>query len=65
MAEKLTPEYAAALRRMTGAQKLRAAAHLYWTARKIKAAGLRAQHPDWTEEQIQQKVKEIFMHAVT
>jgi hypothetical protein len=65
MASELTPEYIATLRRMTGAQKVRAAFGLYWTARKIKAAGLRAQHPDWTEEQIQQRVKEIFMHAVT
>ena len=65
MASDLSPEYLATLRRMTGAQKLRAAAGLYWTARKIKAARLRQQHPDWTEEQVQQKVKEIFMYAVT
>jgi hypothetical protein len=49
MASDLTPEYIAALRRMTGEQKLLAAGQLYWTARKIKAAGLRAQHPEWTE----------------
>lgn len=65
MASDLTPEYVATLRRMTGAQKLRTAFGLYWSARKLKAARLRKQHPDWTEEQVQQKVKEIFMHAVT
>ncbi len=65
MAADLSPEYIAVLRRMTGEQKLRAAFRLYWGARKIKAARLRQQHPDWTEEQIQQRVKEIFMHAVT
>jgi hypothetical protein len=60
-----TPEYVAILRRMSGAQKLRAAFGLYWSARKLKAARLREQHPEWTEEQVQQRVKEIFMHAVT
>ena len=65
MAANLTPEYIATLRRMTGAQKLRTAFQMYWGARKIKAARLRQQHPDWTEEQVQQRVKEIFMHAVT
>jgi len=65
MASDLTPEYLATLRRMTGAQKLRTASQLYWGARKIKAARLRQQHPDWSEEQVQQRVKEIFMHAAT
>jgi len=65
MAADLSPEYIATLRRMTGAQKLRAAFGLYWSARKLKAARLRQQHPDWSEAQIQQQVKEIFMHAVT
>jgi hypothetical protein len=65
MDERPSPEYLAALRRLSGAQKLRTAAALYWGARKIKAARLRELHPDWTEEQVQQKVKEIFLHAVT
>ncbi|OYW75053.1 MAG: hypothetical protein B7Z37_15030 [Verrucomicrobia bacterium 12-59-8] len=65
MASILTPEYIATLRRMTGAQKLRTAFQLYWSARRLKAARLRQQHPDWSEEQVQQRVKEIFMYAVT
>ncbi len=65
MASNLTPEYIATLQRMTGAQKLRTAFQLYWGARKIKAARLRQQHPEWSEEQVQQRVKEIFMYAVT
>jgi hypothetical protein len=32
---------------MSGQERLRAAERLYWSARKMKAAGLRAQHPDW------------------
>jgi len=65
MASTLTPEYIATLRRMTGEQKLRTSFQLYWGAREIKAARLRQQHPEWSEEQVQQRVKEIFMHAVT
>ena len=65
MASKLTPEYVATLQRMTGQQKLRSAFVLYWGARKLKAANLRQQHPDWSEDQVQQRVKEIFLHAST
>ena len=64
MAANHTPEYIATLRRMTGAQKLRTAFQLYWGARKIKAARLRQQHPEWSEDQVQQRVKEIFMHGL-
>ena len=65
MADQVSPEYRATLRRLSGAQKLRTAFALYWEARKLKAARLRAEHPEWTEEQVQQRVKQIFMHAVT
>ena len=65
MASELSPEYIAALRRMSGAEKLRAAFDLYATARKVKAARLRQLHPYWTEEELQRRVKEIFLHAVT
>ena len=64
MAANLSPEYLATLRRMTGAQKLRTAFQLYWGARKVKAARLRQQHPEWSEDQVQQRVKEIFMHGL-
>ena len=52
MARQLNPEYLALLRRMTGAQKLRAVARLYHTARVLKEARLRELHPDWPEEQV-------------
>lgn len=65
MGAKLTPEYIATLRRMTGEQKWRTAFGMYWSARKLKAAAIREQHPDWSEEKVLQRVKEIFMHAVT
>ena len=51
------------LQSMTPAQKLRAAERLYWSARQFKAAALRAKHPEWTEEAIQQAVRQIFLYA--
>lgn len=65
MDAELTPEYVIALRRMTGPARLRAAFGLYRSAKKVKSAGLRRQHPEWTEEQVEQRVKAIFLHAVT
>lgn len=65
MGSEITPEYAAVLRRMSGQDKWRAAFRLYWSARALKAAALRGQHPEWTEEQVQARVKEIFLHART
>jgi hypothetical protein len=61
--DEATPEQIAIFRSMTGEQRLRLAEQLYWSARKMKAAGLRSQHPDWTEEQVQREVTRIFLHA--
>jgi len=61
----MSVEYLARLRQLSGPEKLRAAFALYWEARKLKAARLRTQHPEWPEGQIEQRVKEIFMHALT
>jgi len=65
MAPDLTPEYVATLRQTSGQQKWKTAFALYWGARRLKAAALRQQHPDWTEAEVQEKVKQIFLHAVT
>jgi hypothetical protein len=59
----MTPEERRILRAMTPAQKLRAAARLYQSARRLKAAALRAQHPEWSEAEIQEAVREIFLRA--
>jgi hypothetical protein len=50
---------------MTPDQKLKIALRLYYSARQLKAAGLRAQNPDWAEEKIQDKLREIFLYART
>jgi len=51
------------MRSLSPAQKLRAAEQLYYSARQLKAAALRAKHPDWSEETIQRAVREIFLYA--
>jgi len=51
------------LREMTPEQKLRTAMDLYWSARELKAAWLRKLHPHWSQEQIEQAVKEAFANA--
>jgi len=65
MTREFTDEYIAVLRSMSGEQKLRSAFALYWSARNLKAAALRTQHPEWSEEDVQKRVREIFLHAVT
>jgi hypothetical protein len=57
------PEQRRILRAMTSSQKLRIAMDLYRSARELKAAGLRRQHPDWSEEGVREKVREIFSRA--
>lgn len=52
-------------RKMSAEKKLLLAFELYDTARELKAAYLRDKHPDWTEKQVQEKVREIFLYATT
>jgi hypothetical protein len=40
---------------MAPEQKLHVALRLYHTARQLKEAALRRDHPDWTEEEIMKK----------
>jgi hypothetical protein len=63
--EQPSPEQIAALRAMSGEQRLRVAESLFQSARKIKIAGVRFQHPDWSDEQVHAEVRRIFIHAST
>ncbi len=51
--------------RMTPEERLHAAIRLYWSARQLKAASLRAQHPEWDEARVAQAVREAFLYART
>jgi len=59
------PEQKKIFQAMTPEQKIRAAMNLYHSARKLKAAALKERYPDWSEEQIERKVREIFLYAGT
>lgn len=63
--EQPSAEQIKAFRAMSGAQRMKVAERLYWSARKIKAAGLRSQHPDWPETRVQEEVRRIFLNART
>ena len=51
------------LRAMSPAQKLQAAVRLYWSARSLKEAALRKQHPTWTDDQLRRAVNGAFLYA--
>jgi hypothetical protein len=59
------PEQKRIFQSMTPEQKLKVALRFYHSARDLKAAGLRFQNPDWSEERIQDRVREIFLYART
>ena len=61
--EQTSPEQIAIFRRMTPEQLWQAARQLYWTMRRHKAAFRQSQHPEWTEEQVADAVREVFSHA--
>jgi hypothetical protein len=63
--EQPSPKQIEILRAMSGERRLRLAEQLYWSARKLKIAGLRAQHPDWPDERLNAEVRRIFLHART
>ena len=59
------PEQERIFQAMEPEKKLRVAQMLYYSVRQLKAAGLKAQNPDWAEEKINNRVREIFLYART
>lgn len=59
------PEQKKIFKSMTPERKLEIAEHLYECARELKAAALHDQHPNWTDKEIQEKVREVFLYART
>lgn len=62
---QMHPEQKRIFQSMSPARKLELAEMLYWEARELKLAGLRALHPEWKDSKIQEKVREIFLYART
>ena len=50
-------------RRMAPADKLNLVAQMHMQAREWKMAALRVQHRDWTDEQVDKRVREIFLYG--
>ena len=50
-------------RKMSGTDKLMLSCSLYWSARSLKIAALRKQHPHWSEVRILKEARRIFLYA--
>lgn len=61
----LHPEQVKALRRMTLAERLRAGLNFMEEMRQLKAAALRAQHPDWSESDVSRALRDFIRHGAS
>ena len=52
-------------KKMSSEDKWRRMQELWKTAWQVKQAGIKMLHPDWTQEQVEEKVRDIFIHART
>jgi hypothetical protein len=54
---------------MTPSERLRQSDRLYWSAhwsaRRLREAHERALHPDWTDDELRDHVRRIFLRAGT
>ena len=53
----------AILKAMGPAKRLELAGRMYADAKKLKRAALKSFNPDWTDKQIEEKLREIFLHG--
>jgi hypothetical protein len=60
---KLTPAELRIFREMSPADKLRQVASMYLQAKEWKRAALKKQHEDWSDEQIDRRLKEVFLYG--
>jgi len=51
------------IKKLTPEQKLILSLELYFSARELKAAAIRKDHPEMNEKEVQEKVREIFLYA--
>ena len=50
---------------MPPSMKLKLAANFHLAARQLKKQSLKMQHPEWTDETLQSKVREMFLYAAS
>jgi len=65
MSEELHPEQVKALRKMTPARRLEVGLGFMEEMRQLKAASLRARHPEWSEEQVAQALRDFVRHGAS
>jgi hypothetical protein len=51
------------LRRLTPGERWVVARNLYWSARRLKAAFVRSEHPDWSDAEVEDHVRRVFLHG--
>jgi len=59
----LHPEQIRALRQMPLERRAELALGFIRSMRRMKAAALRAQHPDWGEQQLRAELRRLTLHA--
>ncbi len=65
MSDELHPEQIKPLRRMSPTARLKIAFQFMEEMRQLKASALRMQHPDWTQEQVAQALREFVRPGAT
>jgi hypothetical protein len=63
--EPLHPVQKAAFQRMSADTKLGIVQNLIDTARALKKSQVRNLHPDWSDEEINAHLKNMFLHVTT
>jgi hypothetical protein len=63
--DHMHPEQIRIFKAMEPEKKLKLAQMLYDSARELKTASLKARYPEWSEEKIKDRVREIFLYART
>ena len=61
--EQPDPIQLAVLRRMTPAERWDVARNLYWSARRLKTAFVRSEHPDWSDVAVEDYVRRVFLYG--
>lgn len=63
--QELHPLQLEAFKRMTPAEKLRMVCTLYHAGIRLRVAGLRLVHPDWSDERLEMEARRSLLYAGT
>jgi hypothetical protein len=64
-AEPIHPVQLEGFRRMSPAEKVRMVGALYHAGIRLRVAGLRLKHPDWSDEQLESEARRSLLYAGT